>query len=167
MHNLRIEEINFTKKEEIKGFEATNQKMDLSSVSSLPIDPSAAYNYDMGNFFTGKTTKLIKPCEEVQPQFNLNNEIITGGKVNQKWIPSTSLFVADHNLKDGKSTNLDEKEVQQFQYKIESPENDDWSSDDDHRLGIINDPGIGSGLTTPDVDLFKSADKILSVNSSR
>jgi len=122
MHNLRIEEINFTKKEEIKGSEATNQKMDLSSVSSLPIDPSAAYNYDMGNFFTGKSTKLIKPCEEVQPQFNLNNEIITGGKVNQKWIPSTSLFVADHNLKDGKSTNLDEKEVQQFQYKIESPE---------------------------------------------
>ena len=63
-----------------EGSETTNQKMDLSSVSSLPIDPSAAYNYDMGNFFTGKSTKLIKPCEEVQPQFNLNNEIITGGK---------------------------------------------------------------------------------------
>jgi len=26
---------------------------------------------------------------------------------------------------------------------------DEWSSDDDDELGIINDPGLGSGLSTP------------------
>ena len=35
---------------------------------------------------------------------------------------------------------------------------DEWSSEDEAKLGIINDPGTCSVLTTPDVEKFKWAD---------